>query len=169
MSRGIEALAEVVAPGVLMDAITTSRRLTALGVPHALIGGLAVGLHGHPRATRDVDFLVGDEAFERITPFLVYRREVAEIARAGVIDLLSLPPGHDELRELLAVPRGGEVPVVPAPALIYLKLSARRPQDLADVRALLDAGVGLAEVRDYLSEHAPELVPLLARVADPLT
>jgi hypothetical protein len=27
-----------------------------LGVPHALIGGLAVGLHGHPRATKDVDF-----------------------------------------------------------------------------------------------------------------
>ena len=58
MIGSIEELAEVVAPSVLLDAIDTSRRLTALGVPHALIGGLAVGLHGHPRATKDVDFLV---------------------------------------------------------------------------------------------------------------
>ena len=166
MSGGIEALAEIVAPSVLIDAIDTSRRLTALGVPHALIGGLAVGLHGHPRATKDVDFLVGDEAFERTTPILVYREELAEIARIGEIDLMGVPPGHDELRSLLAVPEGGEIPVVPAPALIYLKLSAGRPQDLADVHALLEAGVDVLEVRTYLGRHAPELVPLLAKLVD---
>lgn len=46
MSTGLKALADVVAPAVLVDAIDTSRRLTALGVPHALIGGLAVGYMG---------------------------------------------------------------------------------------------------------------------------
>jgi len=30
-----------------------------LGIRHALIGGMAVGVHGHPRATKDIDFLVG--------------------------------------------------------------------------------------------------------------
>jgi hypothetical protein len=166
MSRGIEALAEVVAPSVLVDAIDTSRRLAALGVPHALIGGLAVGLHGYPRATKDVDFLVGDEAFERTTPIVVYRAELAEIARAGVIDLMSVPPLHDELRSLLAIPEGGEIPVIPAPALILLKLLAGRPQDLADVHALLKAGVEVFAVRSYLGEYAPQLVPALARLVE---
>lgn len=130
MRRGIEALAEVVAPSVLLGAINTSRRLTELDIPHALIGGLAVGLHGHPRATKDVDFLVGDQAFERMTPILVYREELSEITRIGVVDLMGVPPRHGELRNVLALPTAGEIPVIPAPALILLKLLAARPQDL---------------------------------------
>jgi hypothetical protein len=55
MSSRFEALADAVAPKVLLDAVDASRRLSELGVPHALIGGLAVGVHGHPRATKDVD------------------------------------------------------------------------------------------------------------------
>src|SRR3954462_3772636 len=43
-----------------LDAIrAATRTLTAAGVAHALIGGLAVGLrNGVPRATLDVDFAV---------------------------------------------------------------------------------------------------------------
>ena len=162
MSAGLASLADVVAPSVLVDAIETSRRLTVLGVPHALIGGLAVGLYGYPRATKDVDFLVGDEAFARTGPIVVYRAELADIVRLGVIDLMAVPPRHEDLRALLTVPEEGAIPVIPAPALVLLKLSAGRPQDLTDVRALLDAGVDLGDVRAYLGEHAPELVPLLA-------
>lgn len=168
MSRSLEVLADVVAPSVLVDAIDASQRLAALGIPHALIGGLAVGLHGHPRATRDVDFLVGDEAFERKTPVVIFRRELADIARAGVIDLMSVPPQHDELRSLLAVPERGEIPVIPVPALVLLKLLAGRPQDLADVHALLNAGADIHEIRTYLGEHAPQLVPELAKLAGDL-
>lgn len=58
-----EELEQVVAQRVLDDARRVSATLTRLRVPHALVGGLAVGLHGHPRATKDVDFLVGEEAF----------------------------------------------------------------------------------------------------------
>jgi len=166
VSISLKVLAEVVAPSVLVDAVESSRRLAALGVPHALIGGLAVGIHGYPRATRDVDFLVGDEAFERTTPVVIYREELAEIARIGVVDLMGVPPQHNELRSLLAVPEEGELPVIPAPALILLKLSAGRPQDMADVHALLKAGVDISQVRSYLSSHAPELVPVLARLAE---
>lgn len=39
-----------------------SALLAALGVPHVLVGGLAVGVHGHIRATKDVDFMVGESA-----------------------------------------------------------------------------------------------------------
>lgn len=165
MRRGIESLAEVVAPSVLLGAINTSRKLTELAIPHALIGGLAVGLHGHPRATKDVDFLVGDQAFERMTPVLVYREELSEITRIGVVDLMGVPPRHGELRDVLALPKADEIPVIPAPALILLKLLAGRAQDLADVDALLKSGVDVFKVRDYLRKHAPELVPLLARLA----
>ena len=166
MSTGIEALADVVAPAVLVDAIDTSRRLTALGVPHALIGGLAVGLHGHPRATKDVDFLVGDEAFERTVPIAMYRDDLAEIAEVGVIDLMGVPPEHEELRRFLVVPDGSEIPVIPVPALVFLKLSAGRPQDLADVHALVRSGIDIFAVRDYLARYAPDLVPRFAEVAE---
>ena len=54
----------VVAPRVLDAMRSASDELTRLGVRHALVGGLAVGAHGYPRATKGVDFLVGDEAFE---------------------------------------------------------------------------------------------------------
>ena len=49
---------------VLSAMRVASAQLSKLGVRHWLVGGLAVGAHGHPRATKDVDFLVGDEAFE---------------------------------------------------------------------------------------------------------
>ena len=77
----MDELAQVVSPAILQRAARVSRLLTKLGVPHALIGGLAVGVHGHPRATKDVYFLVGPEAFERTSPFAVYREELKEIAR----------------------------------------------------------------------------------------
>jgi len=80
-----EDLARVVAPKVLTDAIDTSERLRALGIPHALVGGLAVGLHGHPRATKDVDFIVGTAAFASTKPILSFREELGGIVRWGVI------------------------------------------------------------------------------------
>jgi len=88
VSLRLEALADVVAPHIILDAIESSRRLGELGIPHALIGGVAVGLYGHVRATRDVDFLVGDEAFEKKVPILVYRRDLAEIVEAAVVNPL---------------------------------------------------------------------------------
>lgn len=165
MKVALEALSEVVAPGVLLDAIETSQRLTELGIPHALIGGLAVGLHGHPRATKDVDFLVGAEAFILTEPIIVYREELAELARVGEIDLMGVPPGHEELNGMLALPVSGQVPVIPVEALVYLKLSANRHQDRADVHALLSAGAELRQLRDYLASYAPELLSRLSEIA----
>jgi hypothetical protein len=164
VSQGIESLLGVVAPEVLVDAVETSRHLTELGVPHALIGGLAVGLHGHPRATRDVDYLVGHEAFERTEPLLGYREELKELVRVGRVDLVGIPPDHPELVEHLALPEEGEIPVLPVTALVLMKLSAGRPQDLADVSALIEAGVNPDEVALYLREKAPELVARFAEI-----
>jgi hypothetical protein len=51
------------APDKLGALIETTRLLTQLRVPHALIGGVAVGLHtGVPRATLDTDFAIDTQA-----------------------------------------------------------------------------------------------------------
>jgi len=169
VNRALESLAEAVAAQVLLDAIEASRRLSELGVPHALIGGLAVGLHGHPRATKDADFLVGDAAFERTEPLLVFRDELRDLVRVGVVDLVPLPPGHPELSAFLGMQSGGEIPVVAPEGLVLLKLLANRPQDRADVGMLLDRGVSITHVTAYLRQNAPDLVSRFAEIVADVT
>jgi hypothetical protein len=150
-------------PDILERTESISRKLTALGVPHALIGGLAVGVHGHPRLTKDVDFIVGSQAFEPTKPFLVYRPELAEVARVGFADLIAIPPAFPCLEEEVVLSRA--VPVISLPGLVLMKLLAFRGQDQADVEALLrDDETRLADVSDYLAEHAPDLLIRLGEV-----
>lgn len=156
--HSLAPLAEVVAAQVLLDAIDASRRLTQLQVPHALIGGLAVGIHGHPRATKDVDFLVGDSAFESSTPILVFRAELRDLARVGAIDLMPVPAELADLRHALRLPAADEIPVIGPEALALLKLWADRPQDRADVIALINQGLDVGSVTGFLQRHAPALV-----------
>jgi len=160
----LASLAEVVAERVLLDAVEASRRLTELGIPHALIGGLAVGLHGYPRTTKDVDFLVGSEAFERTEPVLVFRAELRDLVRVGVVDLMPLPLGHGELAEHLSVLTDDGVPVIGVEALVLLKLLANRPQDRADVGQLIDVGLDVSAVTGYLRRNAPQLLAAFAEI-----
>lgn len=163
MSNVLDGLRGVVHPDILERTESISKRLTALGVPHALIGGLAVGVHGHPRLTKDVDFIVGPQAFERTTPFLVYRSELTEVAQVGFSDLMAIPPGFPWLEEEVVL--SGSVPVISLPGLVLMKLLAFRGQDRADVEALLrDDDARLADVSDYLAERAPELLIRLGEV-----
>ena len=106
-----------VAPEVLDDALRIGRLLQELGVPHALIGGLAVGLSGFPRATKDVDYLVGPEAFSMTTPFLVYREELKDEVTMGKIDLLAVPEAYPFLAAQLRVSVSGRIPVIETEAL----------------------------------------------------
>lgn len=165
MPSRFEELAGAVAAKVLLDAVEASRTLSELGVPHALIGGLAVGVHGHPRATKDVDFLVGRDAFERTSPVLVFRDELRDLARLGVIDFLAVPTGYPSLADhLVSTATDEEVPVMPVEGLILLKLHANRPQDRADVVSLINAGADIAKVTRYLRERAPELAGRFAEL-----
>lgn len=159
----MDALQEVVSPTLLRRAAETSRLLRKLEVPHALVGGLAVGLHGHLRATRDVDFMVGEEAFSSTNPFLVYRDELKELARVGETDIMSIPERYPCLQEELRLEV--DVPVISLRGLVLTKLDANRARDREDVRVLLTRSPGqLRIVRDYLQEQAPELVTRLAEV-----
>ena len=153
----IDVLRDVVAGSIVDRAIEVSRRLQELGVPHVLIGGLAVGMHGHPRATKDVDFMVGNEAFEKTEPLIVYRDELAQLVAIGHTDIMSVPPGFPSLAEELSSAEG--LPVISLPGLILMKLDAFRPRDREDVRTLMGVHRGrLREVRDHLAATAPDLV-----------
>jgi hypothetical protein len=138
---------------------SASRALAALGVRHAVAGGLAVGAHGYPRNTLDVDLLVGNEAFERHAGGLVTLKPGVPIQIDGVsVDLLSTSEAEAFLERSLEPPRPGEVPVVAAATLVYLKLKSPRIKDRADVVELLKAGLAIDGARQYLERHAPSLV-----------
>ena len=154
----LSLLQGVVAPEILHAAETASRKLREAGIPHALAGGLAVGAHGYPRTTDDVDFLVGDEAFERHAGGLVTLK-LPLIAVGNVrVDLVSIDDTEDEREQTRTAvdqpPITSEVPVVPLPVLVYMKLKAGRQKDIADVVELLKRGKIEIDVVDrYLQEH----------------
>lgn len=48
-------------------------RLTAEGIDYALLGGLALGEHGYPRLTQDIDLLLSPAGLARFQKRLVGR------------------------------------------------------------------------------------------------
>ncbi len=165
----LSRLRGVVAPEILTAVEVASAKLREAGIPHALAGGLAVGAHGYPRTTDDVDFLVGDEAFEKHAGGLVTLR-VPLIAVGKVrIDLVPIDPSPDERKQLRPAvespPQSEQVPIVPLDALIYMKLKAARQKDIADLVELLKRGrIDADEVGRRLAQAAPALAPKWERV-----
>jgi hypothetical protein len=158
----LRLLDDVVAPRVLIAMRGASRALSSLGVRHAVAGGLAVGAHGYPRNTTDVDLLVGEEAFEHHAGGLVTLKPGVPVQVGGVsVDLLATSGADAFLDGALPPPAQDEVPVVPAGVLVYLKLKSPRLKDRADVVELIKAGLDVAGVRDYLRREAPAWVAKL--------
>jgi hypothetical protein len=161
----------VVAPEILNAVEVASRTLREAGIPHALAGGLAVGAHGYPRTTDDVDFLVGDEAFVKHAGGLVTLK-VPLIAVGHVrVDFVSIDEARGEAAQLRPAvenpPVSDQVPVVPLSALVYMKLKASRQKDLADLVELLKRGkIVVSEIDHYLEKHAPEQLPRWERTKE---
>ncbi len=161
----------VVAPEIIKAAGLASQKLHEANIPHALAGGLAVGAHGYPRTTDDVDFLVGDEAFEKHEGGFVTLK-VPLIAIGNVrIDFVSIDESKGEERQLRPAveepPQSNGVPIVPLPALVYMKLKAGRQKDTADLVELLKRGrVDLEAMDEYLEEYAPEQTRRWQRVKE---
>ncbi len=155
----IGLLEATVAPRVLAAMRTISDEYRRLGIRHALVGGLAVGAQGWPRATRDVDFIVDEGAFERRPGGLVLLRVPFEVDGVPVD---SLAPTSDEpflakARDAAIESRG--IPVLGVEALIYMKLKAGRMRDQVDVIELLKAGADEGACRAWLGAHAPAMLP----------
>ena len=151
----------VVAERILGALYGAAAQLDRLGIRYAAIGGLAVGAHGAPRATKDVDFLVGEEAFEHHGPIVSFRAGLPIVFGDVAVDPVSIGVEEEFLNAAFntAVVSHG-VPVIALAPLIYMKLSAGRRQDIADVARLMESA-DARPVRAYLKLHAPELLPLL--------
>ena len=154
---------DIVAPRVINAMRTTSGLLTALGVHHVLVGGLAVGANGYPRATKDVDFLVSNDAFLIKAGGIVLLAPGIPFQVDGVaIDYLV---AHEDESHLGAVLDGAFGAVLDAPRLVYMKLKANRLRDQLDVVELVKAGIDRDACRSYLEVHANHLVALFDKYA----
>lgn len=130
-----------------------SEALILANVRHVVVGGLAVGANGYPRATKGVDFLVGAEAFHHHDSGLVTtRREVPFQANGVAVDLLSPEAGEDFLEATLAAPPGWMMEAAP---LVYMKLKSPRRKDRVDVIEMMKGGIDAKRCREYLVAHAP--------------
>jgi hypothetical protein len=161
--------------------------LDDLGLSYALIGGFAVSIRTDPRFTQDIDLVVNisdDDAAEIAVNCLVARGyailATVEHETQGrlatvrlelpggswVVDLLFASSGIEseivDAADRVEVLRGLWLPVARVGHLIVLKLLARddatRPQDSADLSALLDVAdedeLGLARhVADLVAER----------------
>jgi hypothetical protein len=133
------------------------------GIPYALCGGLALAVHGHPRATMDIDILVRSEhvadalAVARAAGFDVPARKMVFGLRTGTpreiqrvskldpetnelmsLDLLLVCPDYEPVwaSRVVSSWRGQAVSVVSRDGLATMKRIAGRPQDLADIARL---------------------------------
>jgi hypothetical protein len=120
----------------------------ALGVPYALVGGLAAGAHGRPRFTKDIDFLVGDEAFSRHGLIVSFAQPMPLQAGEMAIDPIPLPENplrKAVLRQALEnvefdTTTGQRIPILGATWLSYMKLASPRGKDRDDVVCMMQAG-----------------------------
>lgn len=137
--------------------------LSSAGIPHALCGGLAVAIHGHPRATMDIDVLIEAEHLAAALPVVrgvgfdiparrmtfgqrtANPREVQRVSKLDPatgallsLDLLVVGPTLAEVwsTRTTATWLGRVVPIVSRRGLIAMKRLAARPQDLADAAKL---------------------------------
>lgn len=151
---------DVLNPRVLRALRAGHEALDRLGVRHLLVGGLAVGIYGRVRVTKDVDFLVGPEAFDEVGTLVSFRPGVPLSAEGVPIDSILAPTEHEAvLGAALADPLMVDgIPVIRVEELIYMKLIASRRQDLADVVSMLrEADVDVARTRALLDAAEPSL------------
>jgi hypothetical protein len=151
-----EALIDVVASKVLEALKLASEALTVASVRHVVVGGLAVGANGYPRATKRVDFLVGAEAFHHHPSGLVTMRPEIPFQVNGVaVDLLSPDDDEEFLEATLAAPPGSMMEAAP---LVYMKLKSPRRKDQVDVIEMIKGGIDTRRCREYLAAHAAAFV-----------
>ena len=153
----------VIDPGPLLH------RLTQAGIDFLVIGGVAVAVHGYGRSTKDLDIVYATNPanLERLGQVLVeigarlrgveedvpFVPDASTLRRVslltldtpeGGLDLLVDPDGaarYEEMWKRAEVIRldDTEFRVVSLEDLLSMKRAAGRPQDIADIDALLTA------------------------------
>jgi hypothetical protein len=156
-------------PAFQRAVLEVSRMLAAAGIRHALVGALAANAYrSRPRTTEDIDFLVGDEAFERHPGgFVTMRVPVVEFDGIDVDQIpLSEPVRPHEEGALRDAWMSEGVPIAPVEAIVVMKLLAGRTQDLADIEAIVGSGADRDSLRAAVDEAAPHRAGTLAKLFD---
>ncbi len=131
-------------------------------IDYALCGGIAMAIHGRPRATVDIDLLIAADSLDELIEIsktlgytirgsdLTFANDAIEIRRVSKIDkdtgivlsldFLLITPQIQHIWDsrVQANWEGGKLSVVSREGLIALKKLSGRPQDLADISALLE-------------------------------
>jgi hypothetical protein len=134
--------------------------LTDEDVAFVVVGGYAVALHGHPRATKDIDVLVQPsvENADRVmsglirfgAPIDAFDVKASDFSQPGNVLQLGVPPyridliteasgiSFEEAQENCRTVTidGRTIRFIGLDALLKNKRASGRPQDLADVAAL---------------------------------
>lgn len=145
-------------PGYERAVREVSKMLRAAGIRHALVGALGANAYrSRPRTTEDINFLVGDEAFETHPPgFVTMRVPVVEFDGIEV-DQIPLTEALRVVEDgLNAAPVSEGVPIARVDTIVVMKLIAGRTQDLADVEAIVDSGADREVLRAAVSKAIPE-------------
>lgn len=145
-----------------------SRMLAEAGIRHALVGALGANAYrNRPRTTEDIDFLVGDEAFEAHPGgFVTMRVPVVEFDGIDV-DQIPLSEAFRMVEEGLDhAPVSEGVPIAPIETIVVMKLVAGRTQDLADVEAIISSGADREHLHTAVSTMVPDRVAMLERLFD---
>jgi hypothetical protein len=134
----------------------TIKNLEKAKIPYALMGGMAVNLHGYRRTTNDVDILLTAEGLAEFQKRFVPKdyeatprrpRRFTDRKNQVIVDFLvtGLYPGSGQPGPI-AFPDPSAVrttiegwEVINLAVLVELKLAARRHQDFADVVSLIRA------------------------------
>ena len=139
--------------------------LLRAGIPHVVVGGLAVNAYGHHYSTHDVDYLVdAEDAFEGKV-VLTHRPGVPFQVGGVPIDYVTEDARFPQaVREAMranveaARQRDDKVAVIQDWLLVWLKLNVGRSKDVAAVVGLIQAGLDVENVRDRLVDAGPERV-----------
>jgi hypothetical protein len=152
-----------------------TRRLDELGIPYALVGGMALFFHGYRRFTEDVDLLVTRQGLEEVhrrleglgyVPPFAGSKQLRDAETGVRIEFLVAGeyPGDGKPKPV-AFPDPAQAAVevhgmhlLSLPQLIELKLASgisnpRRARDLADVQELIDLLHLPADLADQLNPY----------------
>jgi hypothetical protein len=143
-----------------------SKLLREAGIRHALVGTLGANAYrSRPRTTEDIDFLVGDEAFETHPEgFVTMRVPVVEFDGIEIDQVPLTEPLRVIEDGLNRAPVSDGVPIASLDTIVVMKLIAGSTQDLADIEAIISSGADREVLRTAVGRTVPALADVLERL-----
>ena len=149
---------------LLAELVALVKQFDTDGVQYAVCGGIALAIHGVPRATQDIDLLAEEASLPKLRLAaqqcgFTFEAEPMDFTQSGItivrftkligvqplmLDVLFAkgPTGRVWEGRQEVVFEGTKIKVVSREGLITLKLAAARPQDLVDVQRLHEVDRG---------------------------